>query len=74
MRGKKGERHADPLEPPRRRANQPRGHGRYDHDRPHSVDTGGRYRGQWRLRVRHHTDRKTWQQHGQGYTQQDTPC
>ncbi len=72
MRGKKGERPADPLEPPRRRANQQRGHGTYDHDRPPIVGTVGRYSGQWRLRVRHHTDSKTLQQHVHGYTQQDT--
>jgi transposase len=74
MRGKKGERHADPLDPPRRRANKQRGHGTYDNDRPPIVGTGGRYRGQCRLRVRHHTDSKTLQQPVQGYTQQDPTC
>ena len=61
MRGKKGERHADPLDPPRRRANKQRGHGTYDNDRPPIVGTVGRYSGQWRLRVRHPTDGKTLQ-------------
>jgi len=74
MRGKKGERHADPLDPPRRRANKQRGHGTYDNDRPPIVGTVGRYSGQCRLRVRHHTDSKTLQQHVHGYTQQDTTC
>lgn len=34
MRGKKGERHDDPKDPPRRRANKKRGHGTYETDRP----------------------------------------
>lgn len=73
-RGKKGEQHADPLEPPRRRANKQRGHGTYDNDRPPIVGTGGRHSGQCRLRVRHHTDGKTWQEHVHGYTKRDATC
>lgn len=72
LRGKKGEKHADPLDPPRRRATQQRGHGTYDNDRPPLVGTVGRHRGPCRLRVRHHTEGKTLQQHVQGYTQRDT--
>ena len=73
-RGKKGEQHTDPLDPPRRRANKQRGHGTYDNDRPPIVGTVGRHSGQCRLRVRHHTDGKTLQQHVHGYTQRDTTC
>jgi transposase len=73
-RGKKGEKHADPLDPPRRRANKQRGHGTYDNDRPPIVGTVGRHSGQCRLRVRHHTDGKTLQQHVHGYTQRDATC
>jgi hypothetical protein len=74
MRGKKGEQHAAPLDPPRRRANKQRGHGTYDNDRPPIVGTVGRHRGQCRLRVRHHTDGKTLQAHVQGYTKRDPTC
>jgi transposase-like protein len=34
MRGKKGERHDEAHDPPRRRANKLRGHGTYESDRP----------------------------------------
>lgn len=37
--GKKDELHADPADPPRRRANQRPGHGTYDNDRPPVVGT-----------------------------------
>jgi transposase len=33
-RGKKSTPHPDPDDPPRRRANQQRGHGTYENDRP----------------------------------------
>ena len=42
MRGKKGERHPDPDDPPRRRANKRRGHGTDENDRPPSIGTDGR--------------------------------
>lgn len=58
MRGKKGELHPDPDDPPRKRANKQRGHGTYDNDRPPIVGTVGRESEQVRLRVVHHTDRK----------------
>ena len=54
MRGKEGEKHWDPADPPRRRANKKRGtpaaggHGTYDNDRPPVVGTVGRDSGQVR--------------------------
>jgi transposase len=68
MRGKKGEKHADPADPPRRRANKQRGHGTYDNDRPPVVGTVGRRSGQVRLRVVKHTDRKTLEHHVDTFT------
>jgi transposase-like protein len=73
-RGKKGDNHGDPGDPPRRRANKRRGHGTYENDRPPIVGTGGRESGQCRLRVRKHTDGKALQKHVHGYTKKDTPC
>ena len=67
-RGKKGEKHADPLDPPRRRANKRRGHGTYENDRPPVIGTVGRESGQCRLRVSDHTDGKTLRRHVHGYT------
>jgi transposase len=64
-RGGKGERHPDPEDPPRRRANKRRGHGSYDNDRPPIVGSVGRHTGEVRevrevrLRVVEHTDQKT---------------
>jgi hypothetical protein len=40
--GEKGDRHPDPDDPPRRRANKRRGHGTYDNDRPPIIGTVGR--------------------------------
>jgi transposase len=74
MRGKKGDKHRDPCDPPRRRANKRRGHGTYENDRPPIVGTVGRESGQCRLRVREHTDGKTLQKHVHGYTKKDTTC
>ena len=68
MRGKKGEKHADPEDPPRRRANKQGGHGTYDNDRPPVVGTVGRHSGQVRLRVVKHTDRKTLEHHVAKFT------
>src|SRR6266700_3534239 len=62
-RGKKGEKHADPDDPPRRRANKQRGHGTYANDRPPIVGTVGRRSGQVRLRMVKHTDGKTLERH-----------
>jgi transposase-like protein len=51
MRGKKGLPHLDPDDPPRRRANQARGHGTWDTDRPPVPAVIGRESGQLRARV-----------------------
>ena len=72
MRGKKGRKHSDPADPPRRRANKQRGHGTYDNDRPPIVGTVGRESGQVRLRVVKHTDGKTLKQHLVRFTQPGT--
>jgi transposase len=74
MRGKKGELHADPEDPPRKRANKQRGHGTYDNDRPPIVGTVGRESGQVRLRVVHNTDRKTLEAHVHRFTLKETTC
>lgn len=67
-RGKKGDRHDDPEDPPRRRANKRRGHGTYDNDRPPIVGSVGRGSGEARLRVIKHTDKKTLVPHVHDYT------
>jgi len=67
-RGKKGTRHTDPDDPPRRRANKRRGHGTYDNDRPPVVGTVGRETGQVRLRVLTHTDGARLCPHVHGFT------
>jgi transposase-like protein len=67
-RGKKGERHPEPADPPRCRANKQRGHGTYDNDRPPVVGTVGRATGQARLRVVHHTDQQTLVNHVHRFT------
>jgi transposase-like protein len=74
MRGKKGDKHHNPCDPPRRRANKRRGQGTYENARPPVVGTVGRDRGQCRLRVHEHTDGKTLQHHVHGYTKTDTTC
>ena len=71
MRGKKGQKHADPADPPRRRANKQRGHGTYDNDRPPVVGTVGRESGQVRLRVVKRTDKRTLRAHVRRFTCQD---
>jgi transposase len=74
MRGKKGRRHADPRDPPRRRANRRRGHGTYENDRPPVVGTVGRESGRCRVRVRAHTDGATLRAHVHGYTRCQARC
>lgn len=74
MRGKKGEKHADPADPPRRRANKRRGHGTYENDRPPVVGTVGRQSGKCRLRVVEHTDSKTLKKQVHGNTKKDATC
>ena len=73
-RGKKGERHAEPDDPPRRRANKRRGHGTYQNDRPPIVGTIGRRSGKCRLRVCQHTDQRTLTRHVEKYTRPETTC
>src|SRR5512139_1940709 len=68
MRGKKGEKHRDPTDPPRRRANKQRGHGTYENDRPPIIGTVGRESGQVRLRVAQHTDSQTLKEHRAQFT------
>ncbi|MCA1628635.1 MAG: transposase [Acidobacteria bacterium] len=73
-RGKKGDRHADAQDPPRRRANKRRGHGTYDNDRPPVVGTVGRASGQCRLRVCERTDAQTLRAHVHRYTDIRAAC
>jgi transposase len=67
-RGKKGEKHADPADPPRCRANNRRGHGTYANDRPPVLGTVGRETGQVRLRVAKRTDKRTLHKHVHTFT------
>jgi transposase len=71
MRGKKGEKHRNPCDPPRRRAHKQKGHGTYANDRPPIVGTVGRESGQVRLRMVKHTDGKTLERHIAQFTQPD---
>ena len=71
MRGKKGDWHGHPADPPRRRANKQKGHGTYDNDRPPIVGTVGRDSGRVRLRVVNHTDGKTLCGHIHTFTQHE---
>ena len=57
IRGKKGQKHDDPADPPRRRGNKVRGHGTWDNDRPPVFGAVGRESGQVRLRVLRHSTR-----------------
>src|SRR3982751_5106012 len=68
MRGKKGELHLDPDDPPRRRANKRRRHGSYENDRPPIVGSVGRETGEVRLRMGKHTDKETLLLHVHHYT------
>ena len=74
MLGKKGEEHFDPADPPRCRANKQRGHGTYENDRPPVVGTVGRESGQVRLRVVHHTNQETLEQHVERFTLNNAHC
>lgn len=68
-RGKKGAKHADLADPPRRRTNKRRGHGTYANDRPPIVGTVGRKSGQVRLRVvKRTTTTAALQRHVQTFT------
>jgi transposase len=68
MRGKKGEEHFDPSDPPRRRANKRRGRGTYANDRPPVLGTVGRSSGQVRVRVVMDTTAKILCQHVHRFT------
>jgi transposase len=72
MRGKKGDEHFDPTDPPRRRANKQRGRGTYANDRPPIVGTIGRETGQVRLRVTTDTTGRTLQAHVHHFTREGT--
>ena len=71
-RGKKGDEHFDPADPPRRRANKRRGRGTYANDRPPIVGTVGRETGQVRLRVVRNTQGHTLRAHVHQFTRQGT--
>jgi transposase len=73
-RGKKGEKHKNTADPPRRRANKKRGHGTYANDRPPIVGTVGRRSGKCRLRVCKSTNRKTLHRHVEKYTREQATC
>ena len=53
--GEKGWKQSDPARPPRRRANQRKGHGTWANDRPPIHGVVGRASGQIRVRVLHHS-------------------
>jgi transposase len=57
--GEKGVPHADPEDPPRRRANKVPGHGTMDNDRPPVIGVVGRESDQVRLEVVEHSDQDT---------------
>ncbi len=57
-RGKKGEPHLDPDDPPRRRANKARGHGTWENDRPPVAAVVGRESAEIRPTVLHNSARK----------------
>ena len=59
MRGKKGDPHHEPDDPPRRRANKRRGHGTYANDRPPILNIVSRETGEHRYWVCAHADRAT---------------
>jgi transposase-like protein len=61
MRGKKGTKHSDPDDPPRRRANKARGHGTWATDRPPVLGVVGRETGLVQLWVGETVDTATLQ-------------
>jgi transposase len=58
-RGKKGDEHFDPSDPPRCRANKQPGRGTYANDRPPVLGVIGRETGMIRLRVVQNTQSLT---------------
>jgi hypothetical protein len=71
-RGKKGDEHFDPLDPPRCRANKQRGRGTYANDRPPLLGVIGRETGQVRLRVVQDTKSLTLCSFVEQFTHPDT--
>jgi hypothetical protein len=69
--GEKGIRHADPADPPRRRANKRCGHGTFANDRPPIVGVVGRASGEVRLAAVAHTDRVTLEAVAQHATREE---
>lgn len=57
MRGKKGDKHPNADDPPRRRANKRKGHGTYENDRPPVVQIISRQSGEVRIAVVQRTSR-----------------
>src|SRR3954467_8229206 len=57
--GEKGVPHLDPDDPPRRRANERRGHGTMENDRPPVVGVVGRQSGEGRFEVVDDADQET---------------
>jgi transposase len=72
MRGKQGDEHFAPTDPPRRRATKQRGRGTYANARPPSVGTIGRETGQVRLRVTTDTTGRTLRAQVHHLTQEGT--
>ena len=70
--GEKGEKHDDPDDPPRRRANNRRGAGTMDNDRPPILGVVGRLSGQIRLTVCDNTQQTTIQPQVELDTSSDT--
>jgi hypothetical protein len=58
-RGKTSTPHRDPKDPPRRRANQRKGHGTYANERPPIISLISRETGAPRVWVGDHADRRT---------------
>jgi transposase-like protein len=71
MRGKKGGRHPNPDDPPRRRANKRRGHGNFANDRPPVVGVVSRETGEVVLEVVERTDQRTLTAFVTGHTEAD---
>ena len=70
-RGKKGDEHFDPFDPPRCRANKQRGRGTYANDRPPVLGVIGRETGMIRLRVAPNTRSLTLCSFVEQFTQAD---
>jgi transposase len=69
--GEKGRKHPDPTDPPRQRANQARGHGTWQSDRPPIAGVVGRSSHHIRLQVCEHSDRATLQPFVESHTRDD---